>query len=296
MPTAPTPANPRQSPQALAGKSVLIADDDPVLLRALENRFRSLGLRVETTGDGLRTLLAVAKGKPDLLILDLNLPDVDGFRVVERLTDTKFPPLPVIVLTGTEDDAAIQRCEDLGVLYVHKDADVWPALLSAIQQIFDQKKVVDNVPDTIRDELPARTPRILLVDDSRTVLKALTSGLEKYELDIVQASSGMQGYWLTLKERPDLVITDHNMEQGSGHYLLSRIKSTPSTRHIPVIVFTAEALTEGLRHSIQRDLKGRGQAAAFLTKPINVAALADVIGQYVPLRRRPSTTPRSTFG
>lgn len=104
----------------LSGKTVLLADDSETTLRAMEFRCRSLGFKVETATDGLRALLKVTKTKPDLLIIDLNLPDVSGFRVVERLTDPKFPPLPVIVLTAQSDTASIQRCEDLGVLYVHK--------------------------------------------------------------------------------------------------------------------------------------------------------------------------------
>lgn len=86
-----TPPNDSHARSSLAGKTVLIADDDPTLLHALDAHCCTLGLRVETASDGLRTLLAVTKGKPDLLILDLNLPDADGFRVVERLTDPKYP-------------------------------------------------------------------------------------------------------------------------------------------------------------------------------------------------------------
>src|SRR3989304_8922795 len=121
--THTTALRPEQSRPTLAGKTVLIADDDEALLRALDIRCRHLGLRVETATDGLRTLLKVTKEKPDLLILDLNLPDVDRFKAVERLSDPKFPPLPVIVLTGRSDDAAIQRCEELNVFYVHKGAN-----------------------------------------------------------------------------------------------------------------------------------------------------------------------------
>src|SRR6476646_5897449 len=96
------------------GRTVLLADDDEAFLTALEVRCKELGFRVERAEDGLRTLLKVSKEKPDLLVLDLNLPDVDGFKVVERLTDPKFPPLPVIVLTACSDEIAIQRCKELG--------------------------------------------------------------------------------------------------------------------------------------------------------------------------------------
>lgn len=152
-----TPPNDSHARSSLAGKTVLIADDDPTLLQALDAHCCTLGLRVETASDGLRTLLAVTKGKPDLLILDLNLPDADGFRVVERLTDPKYPPLPVIVLTGRADDASIRRCEDLGVLYVHKGADAWTELQEKIQAVFEQKGLSRQRPRSLVG--PSTVPR-----------------------------------------------------------------------------------------------------------------------------------------
>ena len=125
----------------------------------------------------------------------------------------------------------------------------------------------------------------MLVDDDPLVLKALTAMLQKYEVEIVQAPNGMQGFWLTLRSQPHSVITDYNMDQGSGHYLLSRIKSTPSVQHIPVIVFTGVPIAEGEEHAVRRDLRGGGQAAAFVTKR-NPAAILDEIRRHVPLRSK----------
>ena len=285
MPPAHTAPYTASAQDSLTGKAVLIADDDHALASTLAGRCRSQGMQAETTNDGLRTLLAVAKSKPDLLILDLNLPDVDGFRVVERLTDPKFPPLPVIVLTGRSDAASVRRCEALGVLYVHKGSNTWDELLPVIQKVFSDKQQTKQDASAIANVGP-HAPHILLVDDDPVVRKMLSSGLQQEGVHVSQASSGMQGFWLALREQPDLIITDHNMEQGSGHYILSRIKSTPSTRHIPVIVFTGESLTEGQQAAMGRDLQGRGQAAAFLTKPINVQTVLKVVAQHIPLPRR----------
>lgn len=275
-------AHPSGTIQELSGKTVFIADDDEVLLRVLDARCRAMGLRVQTSTDGLRTLLKVSKERPDLLILDLNLPDVDGFKVVERLTDPKFPPLPVIVLTSKSDQASVQRCEELGVLYVQKGADTWEELEKTIGQVFLQR--TEREAENARPEVVQCAPRILLVDDDPIMLKALTLTLQKYQVEIVQALNGMQGFWLTLRMQPDLVVTDYNMDQGSGHYLLSRIKSTPSVEHIPVIVFTGKAVGEGEEHAIRRDLRGRGQAVVFLPKGAGPVKLMEEIRRHVLLR------------
>jgi CheY-like chemotaxis protein len=268
-----------QSRPSLAGKTVVIADDDVIVLDYLELRCRHLGLRVETATDGLRAVLKVGKARPDLLILDLNLPDVEGFRVVERLADPKFDPVPVIVLTGRSDDPTKRRCKDLNVYYVHKSEDTWSDLEPLIFE-FLVKKPSNPKPE---ESEPAVTPRILLVDDDPQRLRTLVQTLQKYQLHVFQASSGVQGFLVALKNQPDLIITNYDMEQGSGHYLLSRIKSTPSTQHIPVVVYAGKRLDAGHVYAIQRDLRGRGQAAAFIGKPIDPATLVAEVRRHVTL-------------
>ena len=120
---------------SLLGKTVVIVDDDKIVRDYLSLRCRHLGLRVETANDGLRAVLTVGKERPDLLILDLNLPDVEGFKVVERIADPKFAPVPVIMLTGSSDDALKQRCRDLNVHHVHKGLDAWNDLEPLIYEL-----------------------------------------------------------------------------------------------------------------------------------------------------------------
>ena len=256
------------SEAAFRGRTVLVADDDTTIRDYLTARCRQVGLTVKTAADGLRTLLKVSKEDPDLLILDLNLPDVQGFRVCQRLTDPKFRPLPVIMLTASSDEETIRRCEEIGAIYLQKGPNLWEELLSIMRRIFDAS--------TVREKAPceeAKGPKVLLVDDDPVVLKALESRLAKHGINVVVASSGMQAFWLALRERPDAVLTDFYMEGGDAHYLLGRIKSTPATKHIPVIVCSGKMNEAKDRLPVERDLRGRGQAAEFLTKPVSVETL-----------------------
>jgi len=100
--------------------------------------------------------------------------------------------------------------------------------------------------------------------------------LQKYRCAVIQGSSGIEGFLLALKTVPDLIVTDYDMDQGSGNYLLGRVKSTRSTRHIPVIVYTSTPLEKGLEHAIHRDLIGRGQASAFIARPPSLPKCANI--------------------
>ena len=121
-----------------------MADDDPIIRDYLSARCSQAGLKVEVAGDGLRALLKVSKEDPDLLILDLHLPDVEGFRVCERLTDPKFRPLPVIMLTASTDQKTIRRCEELGAVYIQKGPQLWDELSVAMRRIFETSKANDE--------------------------------------------------------------------------------------------------------------------------------------------------------
>ena len=78
---------------------------------------------------------------------------------------------------------------------------------------------------------------------------------------------------MTLKEKPDAIFTDYYMAGGDGHYLLSWIKSTPATKHIPVIVCSGNMRDAKARMPVERALRGRGGAADFLMKPVSVETL-----------------------
>ena len=247
-----------------------MADDDPIIRDYLSARCSQAGLKVEVAGDGLRALLKVSKEDPDLLILDLHLPDVEGFRVCERLKDPKFRPLPVIILTASSDQKTIRRCEELGAVYVQKGPQLWDELSVAMRRIFETSKANDEKLGAT--EL-ASAPKVLLVDDDAIILKGLTSRLAKYGIEAVTASNGMQGFWMALKEKPDAILTDYYMAGGDGHYLLNRIKSTPATKHIPVIVCSGSMSDAKARMPVERDLRGRGGAADFLMKPVSVETL-----------------------
>jgi CheY-like chemotaxis protein len=255
---------------AFQGRTVLVADDDPTIRDYLSARCSQAGLKVAVAEDGLRALLKVSKEDPDLLILDLNLPDVEGFRVCERLKDPKFRPLPVIILTASSDQKTIRRCEELGAIYIQKGPQLWDELSVAMRRIFETSKANDEKFGAI--EL-ASAPKVLLVDDDAIILKGLTSRLAKYGIKAVTASNGMQGFWMALKEKPDAILTDYYMAGGDGHYLLNRIKSTPATKHIPVIVCSGSMSDAKARMPVERDLRGRGGAADFLMKPVSVETL-----------------------
>lgn len=134
---------------------LLYVDDDPILREFAQVHLTTETAHVETAEDGLVGLAAIAASPPDVVLLDLEMPRMDGFEVLSRLrADPATARMPVIVATGREDVGAIDRAFQLGatsfvvkplnwrllsyqILYVHRTHQDELALLAARDQALD---------------------------------------------------------------------------------------------------------------------------------------------------------------
>ncbi len=140
-----------------ANRKVLIADDDPAVVRALSVRCKKLGLEVETAENGLQAILKAQRHPPRLLILDINMPEADGFRVCEWLLDPRRPAVDVVVLTGRNDSDTLVRCNSFGAFYVPKNQDTWGAIKSIIAEILEIERTALAADDRLKANHRRRT-------------------------------------------------------------------------------------------------------------------------------------------
>ena len=94
---------------------------------------------------------------------------------------------------------------------------------------------------------------MLIVEDDADLARALERRLKKCGAETMIASNGVEAYRMAMKELPDAIIADYVMPEGGGHYLLWRLKSTESTKHIPVIMITGQSFEAGTEHSLGRE-------------------------------------------
>lgn len=119
--------------------TVLIADDEIEFASTLVARLRLRNFRADMTNSGKATLAAIEQERPDVLVLDLKMPDLDGLEVLATLQE-KYPALAVIMLTGHGSFAAGQRGMELGAYdYVMKPVDL-NLLMEKIEGAFQAKK------------------------------------------------------------------------------------------------------------------------------------------------------------
>ncbi len=265
---------------------VLIVDDDPSIVRALSARFTKLGLEVQTAENGLQAILRARRNPPRLIVLDLHMPEADGFRVCEWLLDSKRPPVDIVILTGRSDIETLDRCDSLGAFHVPKGPDTWEMMQSILSEVLEIEDSafasfappkIDQTGQLLVDN--ARN-KVLIVEDDSDLAEGLARRFQKCGAVTSIAPDGISGYRIAVTERPDVIITDYAMPDGSGHYMIWRLKSTESTKRIPIIVISGQTRDAERSAPLDRETVGYGGPVKYFQKPLDVDALIKEVSQH----------------
>ena len=99
------------------GGKVLVVDDEPNITKTLGARLKAEGFQVMVAGDGITALHSVYKETPDLIILDIMMPEMDGFETCQRLrSDPRYKEIPILMLTAKTAEEDKQWGEMLGAV------------------------------------------------------------------------------------------------------------------------------------------------------------------------------------
>ena len=118
---------------------------------------------------------------------------------------------------------------------------------------------------------PARSKRILMVDDSKDLLQVIARRLQTWGYEALTAESGEEGLRLAQEHLPDLVLLDIMMPKMKGRDVCVHLKANPKTQHIPVIFLTALALADHIKAGMDVG------AEDYIVKPFDVAELKERI-------------------
>src|SRR5471030_1667365 len=120
----------------MAPPKMLIAYDDPAIVRLLADRCMKMGFKVETAANGMQLLIKARHSQPDIMIVDVNMLEMDGLSVCSRLLDPGSKPVDVVVVTGSADPATEERCESLRLFYGRKGPQFWQNIEAALTEIY----------------------------------------------------------------------------------------------------------------------------------------------------------------
>jgi CheY-like chemotaxis protein len=260
---------------------MLIADDDPAIVRLLADRCVKMGFKVETATNGIQLLIKARRSHPDIMIVDVNMPEMDGLSVCSRLLNPGSKPVEVVVVTGSSDRETAERCESLGLFYGRKGPEFWKNIEAALTEIYPNMagRIGEQEMQTTGAEVHER-PRVLVVDDDPAIHEFFASRLGKFGVDTLYAGNAVQGFRIACKENPSVIITDNFMPDGDARYLLHRLRSASATENIPVFVISGKPLDEVTEQTLRREIGGRPGAAQIFKKSFDTETLFSALKKF----------------
>ncbi len=267
-------------------RRMLIADDDPAILRVLADRCARMGFLVETAINGVQLLVKARHNYPDILIVDVNMPALDGLSVCARLLEVGQKPIEVIVVTGVNDPETPERCDSLGVFFGRKGPDLWKSIEAALLEIYpDMAQRLPELPEPRPEQTAARAPRVLVVDDDPAIKAFLAGRLAKFGIETLYAPNATEGFRIAGKEKPTVIIADHYMPDGDAQFLLYRLRSTPRTTDIPVFVISGREISDFDEQSLKRDICGHPGALQVFRKSYDPRELFEALAKFCTFKK-----------
>jgi DNA-binding response OmpR family regulator len=233
-------------------ETVLVIDDSATFREALKSALEAASYRVIVGDSGEEGLRLAADERPTAIVVDGQLPGIDGATVIRRIRlDAELRRLPCLLLTGSEDRGAEVRALDAGAdAFVRKDEDV-PLIIARLKAML--RSAGEQTQDRAQGHGTASLvgpKKILAVDDSETYLQELADTLRADGYELVLARSGEEALELLAVQPADCILLDLLMPGIGGRETCRRIKNAPGLRDIPVVMLTAiedrEAMIQGL--------------------------------------------------
>lgn len=257
-------ANNRNRPKAM------IVDDDPAVVAFLRSRCIAMGLEVQVASNGVQALMLARRDPPDVLIVDVRMPELDGLSLCARILEPNRKGIDVIVMSGAPEDETFERCQSFGATYARKGPELWSTVRATLSKMFPgatmrPQESTKPDPTSVRER-----PLILVLDDDPDVAKFLVSRLRKCGVDAVHASDGREGYALAVREKPAVIISDYSMPGGDIHFLLWRLRSTPGIDKTPVFAMTGYDLDKPTTERLMRGSFGQRGVDRIFKKPLDV--------------------------
>ncbi|MBI2305891.1 MAG: response regulator [Rhodocyclales bacterium] len=206
---------------------VLVIEDDDAAAEIIGLYLDRADYRVSRTGSAPEGLQMAAQERPDLIVLDLLLPEMGGWEALERLKENpELAGIPVVIVSVVAD-----RKEGFAL-----------GAAEVLQKPVNRESLLASIRQLRPDESERREFTILVVDDDPLAVELMTTHLRELDCRVLHAYGGREGIAIASRTPPDLLILDLMMPQVSGFDVVQALKSDPATAAVPIIVLTAKSI------------------------------------------------------
>jgi len=286
-------------------KRILITDDDRFMANVCRQKFEEAGFQVAVAHDGHEAIEELVLHPPDVILLDLALPEIDGLGVLRFVRSReRLGKLPVIVVSNSAYfSGVVQAAWHAGATHFFNKGDCSPkSLVDEVQKVLASaaESPVEAAPaEAATAPAPSRPPslpapaaplrveppplpekrvpvkraagplRVMIADDDRLIHGVLSYFLKEAGFLVTSVYDGREALDTAEVQAPDLLVLDGMMPELDGFETLKRWRQTPKLARIPVIMLTAES------DRVKRADALGGGAVAYLMKPFSPDDLVD---------------------
>ncbi|MBD2091335.1 HAMP domain-containing protein [Microcoleus sp. FACHB-1515] len=261
-------------------RRLLIVEDDEIQRSSIADLIGSGDVSSTAVGTGAAALEALKTGHYDCIVLDLGLPDMTGFELIERIKqEANLRFLPIIVYTGKDltpqEETELRRVSETIIV---KDVRSPERLLDETALFLH--RVQANLPASQRQMLESlyqndpilAGKKVLIIDDDVRNIFALTSLLEHYQIEVSYAENGQDGI-VALQNQPDInvALVDIMMPEMDGYETMRTIRQMEQFKQLPMIALTAKAMKGDREKCLEAG------ASDYITKPVDIEQLLSLL-------------------
>jgi len=256
-------------------KKIIYVDDIQYSLVSVKNRLQNL-YDVFTADSAGKMFEMLENITPDLILLDVNMPDVDGYEAIKSLkADERFSSVPVVFLTGKSDRESVVKGLSLGAV----DYIIKPYNASKLIEIIENNINSPEEKESLAGETISSKPVVLIVDDVTSMLRAMQYALhDRYKVYILSKSRDVPDFLRTKK--PDLILLDYLMPELNGFDLIQMIRAMPEYEDIPIIIVTTEGTMDHVNKAVSIG------ASDFIVKPFKPKELNDKVTKHIRIAKQ----------
>jgi CheY-like chemotaxis protein len=261
-------------------KRLLVVEDNDIERQGIVELLAHDDIQITAVGTGGEALHMLFESHFDCCVVDLRLPDMSGFDLLERAQrEEKLRDMPMVVFTGKalkpEEEV---RLKALSTSVVLKD-------VRSPERLFDETalflhRVISHLPETKQKLVESlytstemlRDHRVLVVDDDARNIFALTTLLENEGMSVLSATNGHHAI-VILEETPDVsaVLMDIMMPGMDGYATIREIRTNPRFQRLPIIALTAKAMKGDRERCLHAG------ASDYIAKPVDAQQLLSLL-------------------
>jgi len=261
-------------------RRLLVIEDNDIERQSIVELLSHDDIEVAAVSTGRDALRLLREQSFDCCVVDLRLPDISGFELLEQIQeDTALRDLPVVVFTGKE----LTVDEEMRLRMVAKSIVLKD--VQSPERLFDETalflhRVVAELPESKKQMLDRlhrsnevlSQRKVLVVDDDARNIFALTTVLENQDMEVLSATNGRQAIEL-IEATPDLsvVLMDIMMPEMDGYETMREIRKDPRFRMLPILALTAKAMKGDREKCLEAG------ASDYIAKPVNTDQLLSLL-------------------